>query len=61
VPQDRASGEEDDVDALVIGGDGGLALAERPALVVAEGEQHLVPEQVVGVFLDGQVGGVGDV
>ena len=61
VPQDRAGGEEDDVDAGVVGLDGGLALPQRPALVVAQGQQHLVLQQVAGMLLDGQVGGVGDV
>src|SRR4029077_1450536 len=61
VPQHGAGGEEDDVGAVVVGGDGGLAFGQRPALVVAQGQQDLVPQQVAGVLLDGQVGGVGDV
>jgi hypothetical protein len=57
VPQHGAGGEEDDVGPPVVGGHGRLALTERPALVVAEGQQHRVAEQVARVLLDGQVGG----
>ena len=43
------------------GGHCRLALAERPALVMAEREQDLVVPQDARVLLDGDVGDVGDV
>jgi hypothetical protein len=61
VAQDGARAEESDVDAAGLRGVRGVALGERPALVVAEREQRPVPEQDAGVLLDRLVGRVAHV
>ena len=59
--QDRAGPEEDDVHATVVRGQRGGSPGQRPALVMAEGEQHAMPQQETRVLGDRDVGRVGHV